>query len=93
MRLIPEGCVTPMVLAQERAGDEPPRAQDASAPTRADALRRIAAEVSGRYDLDGLFRDVIDESFALFGVDQAGLWIYDDSPIAAPSSRAAPSVA
>ena len=49
-------------------------------PTRADALRRIAAEVSGRHDLDGLFRDVIDEAFTLFGVDQAGLWMYDDSP-------------
>ena len=48
--------------------------------TRADALRRFAAEVSGRQDLDGLFRDVIDESFTLFGVDEAGLWTYDDSP-------------
>jgi diguanylate cyclase (GGDEF)-like protein len=48
--------------------------------TRADALRRFAAEVSGRQDLDGLFRDVIDESFTLFGVDEAGLWMYDDSP-------------
>ncbi|HEY8819281.1 MAG TPA: GAF domain-containing protein, partial [Candidatus Limnocylindrales bacterium] len=68
-----------MVVAHERAGEEPPNAPD-SAPTRADALRRIAAKVSGRLDLDGLFRDVIDESFALFGVDQAGLWTYDDSP-------------
>ncbi|MEA2619659.1 MAG: hypothetical protein QOC97_432 [Chloroflexota bacterium] len=68
-----------MVVAHERAGEEPPNAPD-SAPTRADALRRIAAKVSGRLDLDGLFRDVIDESFALFGVDQAGLWVYDDSP-------------
>ena len=48
--------------------------------TRADALRRFAAEVSGRQDLDGLFRDVIDESFTLFGCDEAGLWTYDDSP-------------
>jgi len=68
-----------MVVAHERAGEEPPNAPD-SAPTRADALRRIAAKVSGRLDLDGLFRDVIDESFALFGVDQAGLWTYDESP-------------
>ncbi|MEP6638444.1 MAG: diguanylate cyclase, partial [Chloroflexota bacterium] len=51
-----------------------------AAPTRADSLRRIAAEVSGRQDLDRLFRDVIDEAFTLFGVDQAGLWTYDDSP-------------
>ena len=46
-------------------------------PTRADALRRIAAEVSGRHDLAGLFEDVIDEAFTLFGVDRAGLWLYD----------------
>ncbi len=35
---------------------------------------------SGRQDLDGLFRDVIDESFTLFGVDEAALWMYDDTP-------------
>jgi len=52
----------------------------ADLPTRTAALRRIAAEVSGRQDLDGLFRDVIDEAFTLFGVDQAGLWIYEDGP-------------
>jgi len=68
-----------MVAAHERAGEEPPN-EPAPVPTRADALRRIAANVSGRLDLEGLFRDVIDESFALFGVDQAGLWMYDDSP-------------
>jgi diguanylate cyclase (GGDEF)-like protein len=50
-----------------------------SAPTRADALRRIAAEVSGRQDLAGLFEDVLDESVRLFGVDRAGLWLYDAS--------------
>ena len=44
---------------------------------RSDALRRFAAQVSGRLDLERLFRDVIDESFALFGVDEAGLWRYD----------------
>jgi diguanylate cyclase (GGDEF)-like protein/excisionase family DNA binding protein len=46
---------------------------------RADALRRIAADISGRVDLDGLFRDVIDDTFTLFGADRAGLWLYDDS--------------
>ena len=35
---------------------------------------RIAAKVSGRRDLTGLFDDIIDEAFALFGVDRAGLW-------------------
>ena len=80
-----------MVVARQRPGEEPPPSSgkrppapptpiDPDRPTRADALRRIAAEVSGRQDLGSLFRDVIDESFALFGVDQAGLWTYDDSP-------------
>jgi len=69
----------PMVVAQQRPGDEPGLGPGADLPTRADALRRIVAEVSGRHDLDGLFRDVIDEAFTLFGVHQAGLWVYDDS--------------
>jgi GAF domain-containing protein len=47
------------------------------APTRADALGRIAARVSGRRDITVLFEDLIDEAFALFGVDRAGLWMYD----------------
>ena len=55
--------------------------------TRAAALRRIVAEVSGSQDLDRLFQEVIDASFALFGADRAGLWIYDDSP--APLNLAA----
>ena len=53
----------------------------ADLPTRAAALRRIAAEVSEHPDLDGLFRDVIDEALTLFGVDQAGLWTYHDGPV------------
>jgi len=69
-----------MAHAQNPAGDEPPLALGMHEPTRADALRRIAAEVSGRHDLDGLFRDVIDEAFTLFGVDQAGLWLFEDGP-------------
>jgi diguanylate cyclase (GGDEF)-like protein/excisionase family DNA binding protein len=44
---------------------------------RADALRRIAAEVSGAPDLPTLFEDVLDDSVGLFGVDRAGLWLYD----------------
>jgi len=48
---------------------------------RSAALLRIAAVVSGQHDLDRLFEDVIDESFSLFGVDQAGLWSYHDQPL------------
>ena len=69
-----------MADAHRAAGDEPPLAPGAHEPTRADALRRIAAEVSGRHDLNGLFKDVIDEAFTLFSVDQAGLWLFEDGP-------------
>ena len=69
-----------MVAARQRPDKDPAVTPIADLPTRATALRRIAAEVSGRQDLDGLFRDVIDEAFTLFGVDQAGLWTYDDGP-------------
>jgi diguanylate cyclase (GGDEF)-like protein len=69
-----------MVSAQGRRTIAPGRSRGGDRSTRDDALRRFAAEVSGRQDLDGLFRDVIDESFTLFGVDEAGLWMYDGSP-------------
>ncbi len=65
---------------QRRRPTAPPPAPAVDRSSRADALRRFAAEVSGRHDLDALFRDVIDESFTLFGVDEAGLWMYDGSP-------------
>ena len=62
--------------------DATSRAPDGTDPgglTTADALSRIAAKVSGRRDVNGLFEDVIDEAFGLFGVDRAGLWLYDQS--------------
>jgi diguanylate cyclase (GGDEF)-like protein len=65
-------------------------AADEAVPTRADALRRIAGEVSGRRDVTRLFDDVIDEAFALFGVDRAGLWMYDpsaDAPLTLAAQR------
>jgi diguanylate cyclase (GGDEF)-like protein len=79
-----------MVLAQEphatkalpggiRRDAARPRRTDAAGLTTADALSRIAAKVSGRRDVNGLFDDVIDEAFGLFGVDRAGLWLYDES--------------
>jgi diguanylate cyclase (GGDEF)-like protein len=64
-------------------------------PTRADALGRIAAKVSGRRDLTGLFDDIIDEAFALFGVDRAGLWTYDaaaECPLSLAAQRGLPQV-
>jgi diguanylate cyclase (GGDEF)-like protein len=79
-----------MVLAQERRATKArkhglartvvrPRGFDTEGRPRADALSRIASKVSGRRDVAGLFNDVIDEAFALFGVDRAGLWLYDAS--------------
>ena len=69
-----------MVTAHERSTTDARLTPGPDRPNRADALRRFAAEVSGRQDLAGLFQDVIDESFTLFGVDAAGLWTYDGSP-------------
>ena len=40
-------------------------------------------------ELSGLFDDIIDEAFALFGVDRAGLWLYDP-PRTRPLTLAAP---
>jgi len=60
-----------MVPAQERSTSDGRSTPSPEHPTRADALRRFAAEVSGRQDLAGLFEDVIDASFTLFGVDAA----------------------
>ena len=78
-----------MVLAEERHRPSPRDSGSArsgpgggraraSGPTETEvvALRRIAAKVSGRRDLQGLFEDVIDEAFDLFGVERAGLWRY-----------------
>ena len=62
---------------QPRPGGLARRRTPATDPTRAEALVRIAAEVSGRRDLTVLFHDIIDEAFKLFGVDRAGLWTYD----------------
>jgi diguanylate cyclase (GGDEF)-like protein len=64
-------------------------------PNRAESLGRIAAEVSGRRDLTGLFHDIIDEAFKLFGVDRAGLWTYDetkDVPLELAAQRGLPAV-
>ena len=78
-----------IATADAQAGAPPAEAQDrASRPqlrlireqlASGDALRRIAAEVSGSLDLPTLFEDVIDDSLALFSVDRLGLWLYDAS--------------
>ncbi len=81
-------------LAEAAADDEaagPPNGGEDPAPgaattsdpnvavTRDKALRRFAAEVSGRTDLATLCDDVVGSSVSLFGADRAGLWIIDAS--------------
>ena len=86
----------PTVAARRR--DRPATPQPRAAvtdPNRAESLGRIAAEVSGRRDLTGLFHDIIDEAFKLFGVDRAGLWTYDDTkdvPLELAAQRGLPAV-
>ena len=43
------------------------------------ALRRLAAEVSGRLDLDTIFADVVADAMSLFALARMGLWLYDGS--------------
>ncbi len=63
------------------AAAAPPRSESADDPSqsRPDALRRMAAELSGAPDLPSLFEDVLDESMTIFSADRAGLWLYDGS--------------
>jgi len=42
-----------------------------------DALRRLAAEVSGQLDLTTLFADVVADAMGLFSLARMGLWLYD----------------
>ena len=66
----------PTSPARPAAAPPIPRAPPDAAPPCAGSRRWSAASrTSAR-----LFEDVIDESFTLFGVDQAGLWMYDDGP-------------
>jgi diguanylate cyclase (GGDEF)-like protein len=95
-----------MSLAEDRPAPERKRSSSrpaqsgrrrtpATDPTRAEALGRIAAEVSGRRDLTGLFHDIIDEAFKLFGVDRAGLWTYDpaqEKPLELAAQRGLPPI-
>ena len=74
----------PGVDAAEPAIDGPATvggpATAGSTDSRSDALRRIAAEVSGAEDVGRLFESVIDAAFTLFGVEWAGLWTYENGP-------------
>ena len=67
-------------MAVEPRSDPKPQPERPMLLDRSAALLRIAAGVSGQQDLARLFEDVIDESFSLFGVDQAGLWMYREGP-------------
>ncbi|HET9613993.1 MAG TPA: diguanylate cyclase [Candidatus Limnocylindrales bacterium] len=43
----------------------------------ADALRRLAAEVSGRLDLETVMEDLVADAMALFSLARMGFWLYD----------------
>ncbi|HEY8437994.1 MAG TPA: diguanylate cyclase [Candidatus Limnocylindrales bacterium] len=43
-----------------------------------DALRRLAAEVSGRLDLETIFEDVVADAMHVFQLARIGLWLYDE---------------
>ena len=100
---VPSGGMSDVV---GRSHPEPRRAPEARTPgraaepvpadpTRAEALSRIAAKVSGRRDLASLFDDIIDEAFGLFGVDRAGLWVYDaaaERPLTLAAQRGLPPI-
>ena len=82
----PPRCHPADVTGDPRAPRTIPRGPTRSTPC-AGSPPRSAAGVT----LTGLFDDVIDEAFALFGVDRAGLWRYDADRDA--RSRSPPTVA
>ena len=47
---------------------------------RAQALRRIASEVSGKLDLQAVFESVLDDAASLFGNELSGLWLTQPGP-------------
>ncbi|HXG26766.1 MAG TPA: EAL domain-containing protein [Candidatus Binatia bacterium] len=56
-----------------RPGRNQPRLVKASG---ADALRRLASELSGSRTLQPVFEEVLENSIALFHADRAGLWLW-----------------
>ncbi len=48
--------------------------------TRAQALRRIASEISGKLDLQTVFESVLDDAAALFRNELSGLWLTQSGP-------------
>ena len=60
-----------------RRGPEGPRARAIRDPRAgAEALRRLASEVSGQIDLGTLFEDAVADAVSLFGLARMGLWLY-----------------
>jgi diguanylate cyclase (GGDEF)-like protein/PAS domain S-box-containing protein len=78
---------TRRTAAVRRATNTPAAPLDAQA--RLAALGRIAAEVSGRLDLDDLFDEVLDHAEALFHADRMGLWLVesDEHPFRLAAAR------
>ncbi len=59
------------------------------AVARGDALRQVAAKISGQRGLVEVFEDILDHSATLFGADRAGLWLVQpgDQPFALAAQR------
>ncbi|HUQ78214.1 MAG TPA: EAL domain-containing protein [Patescibacteria group bacterium] len=65
-------------LARRRPADA--RGRDVhDALAGSDALRKLAAEVSGRLDLETIIADVVVDAIGLFGLSRMGVWRYDSS--------------
>jgi len=64
-------------LARRAAQSSPVQvARDPAAS--ANALRRIAAEVSGQLDLETIMADLVADAMALFSLARMGFWLYDE---------------
>jgi diguanylate cyclase (GGDEF)-like protein/excisionase family DNA binding protein len=74
----------------DRDGDGRPRAVGRSG---ADALRRLASELSGAGDLQPVLEEVLDNSERLFHADRSGLWLWHpakEHPLELVASREFP---
>ena len=70
-----------VVPLEEAASHRPGRPETARAVGRtgADALRRLASELSGSDALQPVLEEVLDNSERLFHSDRAGLWLWHDN--------------
>jgi diguanylate cyclase (GGDEF)-like protein len=81
------------VAGRAAASTSPRQHARPAAGTGHDALRRLAAELSGTDDVGTLFDEVLDDSIRLFGADRVGLWLWHperDQPLELVAARDLP---